>query len=371
MRLRNFALCSLLTQSVVMRGAAQQIPSAKPENGKSEIAVPFKKKKEQSRAAGSNRLHRESTTVTAEITDSFALPPVCDADGNLYIRGTSDMEAIIKLNAKGTRVTRFLPSSPDVTVTHGMSYTIAPDGDLYELIIAHEITRYVFVYNKDGSVKSEIKLQKPGLALFPSKIAVFGNGDLLVTGMTHDKDRTVEVMWPFTGIFASDGTLLRELTLKDDESIHDMAMSGDPRVTAPGAPYRNSAIQGGQVETGVDGNVYVMRRLSPAIFYVISPGGSVRRFEVDPGQEGFMPESMHVSGSRIAVMFWQRETYEQIIKVVDLNGRTLESYYEPPAKENEDGLGLGFACYTQNPEHFTFVNTTEDNKLSWITATPN
>jgi hypothetical protein len=39
-------------------------------------------------------------------------------------------------------------------------------------------------------------------------------------------------MLPFTGIFASDGSLLKELTLKDDEKITEMAAAHDNRVTS-------------------------------------------------------------------------------------------------------------------------------------------
>src|SRR5437879_11851922 len=79
---------------------------------------------------------------------------------------------------------------------------------------------------------------------------------------------------------------------------------------------------------------------------------------------------MHISVNRIAVIFWQPQNYEQIIKVVDLNGRTVATHYEPAAKDGEQPLGLGFACYTQNPERFTFLETTDDNRLALITATP-
>jgi len=34
------------------------------------------------------------------------------------------------------------------------------------------------------------------------------------------------------------------------------------------------------------------------------------------------------------------------------------------------GLGPAFACYTDNPERFTFLTTTEDNRLGLVTATP-
>jgi len=253
-----------------------------------------------------NHLHTELTKISSEFAEVFLEPLRCDGEGNLYLRtDPSGVGAIHELNSKGERVALFQPasSSSDVKVNFPARFAIAPDGDVYQLIVAHEISRYVFVYNRDGSVKSQIKLQKPGLAFFPSMIAVFANGDLLLSGLEHDKDRNNQVMWPFTGIFAADGTLRRELTLKDDLNIHDMAASGDPKVNSPENPSGNRAVSLGAAETGADGNVYLMRRLSPAIIYAISPGGSVRRFQVDPGQSDFTPSAMHVVGNRIAVLF--------------------------------------------------------------------
>ena len=50
---------------------------------------------------------------------------------------------------------------------------------------------------------------QPGFPFSPSKIAVFQNGDLLVTGLEYDKDRNNKTMWPFPGIFSSDGPPIR------------------------------------------------------------------------------------------------------------------------------------------------------------------
>jgi len=113
-----------------------------------------------------------------------------------------------------------------------------------------------------------------------------------------------------------------------------------------------------------------MRRLSPAIIYAISPGGSVHRFEVDPGQRDFLPDSMHVVGNRIAVLFWEPQTNEEILKVVDLQGHDIAVYDEPAEKDGGHTLGLAFVCYAQNPERFIFLETMDDEKLGLMTATP-
>jgi hypothetical protein len=176
-------------------------------------------------------------------------------------------------------------------------------------------------------------------------------------------------MWPFTRIFSSDGTVRKNLTLDDDTQIHDMAASGDPRVRPADRPSYNHAVSWGAAETGADGDVYLMRRLSPAILYAISPGGTSRRFTVDAGRPDFMPAGMHVSGDRIAVLFWHPQTDEEILKIVDLKGHSIATYDEPVVN-GERRLGLAFMCYARNPDRFTFIETADDHKIELITATP-
>jgi hypothetical protein len=300
----------------------------------------------------------------------LAGPPNCDAKGNLYLKTTPDgVSAIHKLNSKGERIALFQPKSPGLQIDFSAYFSIGPDGDLYELVYPHEISRYVLVYGMKGNLKSTIKLQ-PGFAFMPYRLAVFPSGDLLVSGLEYDKDRNNRVMWPFNGIFSQDGTLRKELVLEDDNTIHDMAVYGDMRVISGHNPSSNHAVSWGSAETGPDGNVYLMRRLSPATFYAISADGRVvRRFTVDPGREDFMPFSMHIGGNRIAVLFHQPQTGDEIIKIVDLAGREISTYDESVVN-GEQPLGLAFACYASNPERLTFFETTEDNKLELTVARP-
>ena len=293
----------------------------------------------------------------------------CDAKNNLYFMTAPDgVRGIHKLNASGERIGLFLPDSPGVKIDFPQSFSITPDGYVYQLIHAHEATRYVFVYRPDGTLKSTISLQA-GSAFDPHVLAVFPSGDFLVSGLEYAKGRDDPIMWPFSRIFSADGTVRRELKLRDDEQIHDLAAAGDPRVTPADRPSSNRAVSGGTAESGPDGNVYLMRRLSPAIIYAISPGGEVRRFTVDPGQPDLMPVGMHVGGDRIAVLFWHPQTGEETLKVIDLRGHQVASYEEPTVN-GAGQLGLAFACYARNPDRFTFLETGNEHRLRLLTATP-
>jgi hypothetical protein len=298
----------------------------------------------------------------------------CDHDGYIYL-GTADPyapDAVHKLNSKGEKVASFQSdANPDLKIDVSLSFALGPSGELYQLVFPKEITRYVFVYKPDGTFKSAIKLQ-PGFPWHPSVLAVFPQGSLLVSGLEYDRDRKNSVMWPFNGIFSSDGTLLREVKLEDDETLHDLAGAGDARVTSPTNPSANHAIQFSKMEAAADGNIYVMRWTNPAIFYAVSPGGEVlRRFTVDPGDASLRPVTMHVSGSKIAVLFAQKEREEEIAEIVDLEGHAVATYRQSSGDgKPKYGLGLAFACYSENPERFTFLSSGNDSKLKFLIAEP-
>jgi hypothetical protein len=306
-------------------------------------------------------------TVTQEVATSFAGPFVCDGDGNLFLASESTgVRAIRKLNPKGERVALFDPSSnPDVQVQGTGNFSVSLDGEPYMLgYLKKGLSRYVLVFKSDGGYKESIRLDA-GFPWMPTSLGVFPNGSLLVIGEEYDNDRNKPNL-PFTGIFRPDGKLLKELNLEDDDSIHDMAVSRDPRVTSPTSAGINHAISWSQIEPAKDGNLYLMRWLSPAIFYVISPSGQVvRRFTVDSGDENYKPIEMHISGNRIAVLFYHPQTMEKVMKILDLEGHEVATYDELRAdgKPKLGMLGLAFACYTQKPERFLFLVTGENHRI--------
>lgn len=292
----------------------------------------------------------------------------CDSDGNLYLGSDSPATpGIRKLGPRGELLATFVPTdNPDVKVGGAGSFAVSQNGDLY-VVVSHknEITRYVLVFNSDGTYKNKIKLQR-GFAWVPASIGIVANGTLLMTGQEYVKGQP---MLPFAGIFSADGKLLRELSLEDDKVIDEMALSADPRVVSSFNPVSNRAVSWGKMQAARDGNIYVMRWLSPAVFYAVSPAGRVvRRFTIDSGRDDLMPMEMHISGDRIAVLFVQRESHEKLIKVVDLEGQELATYgYDTPnngvSESNVAHLGLAFACYTAKPERFTFLTTTDDHRI--------
>ena len=318
--------------------------------------------------------------VPSEVVTGFRQPLVCDQDGNLYLETDEfGVSGIHKISPKGERLAAFRAgSNPDFrAIDISASFALASTGELYELVYPHgQISRYVVVYRSDGSFKSNIKLQ-PGFAWLPSKLAVFPNGTLLITGQHYDKDVVNGMMWPFTGIFSPDGVLLKKVELEDDEKLRDQTVAGDIRLKGSLNPTSNRAISSSQMEYAGDGNIYLMRSVTPAILYAVSAGGEVmRRFTVDPGDASYRPIAMHVSGGRVAVLFSEPQTYEKILKIVDLEGKELATYsgdatYLADTTGNVKKtrpVGGAFACYTTNPERFIFLATGADDKLEFRIA---
>jgi hypothetical protein len=318
----------------------------------------------------------ETIDVPSEVANFFIPPLRCDEGGNLYLNTDQfGIEGFRKLNPKGVRLALFNPGSdPDhLKVSDGVYFSLDGEGNLYQLIfLSDRIDRYIFEYKKDGTLKSKAKLET-GFPWMPAAIAPFSSGGYLVTGQEYDREPS-QPMWPVTAVFSSTGALLREVKLEDDESIRDMAESGDRRVVSPQNPTSNRAIGFSQMESASDGNVYLMRWLSAAILYAISPGGQViRRFSVDPVDPDYTVAAMHISGNRIAILFVQPQTRKNLIKVTDLEGRELTTYKElgvdqmsPP----QTPLGASFACYAHDPEQFIFLESGADDKLQFVIATP-
>jgi hypothetical protein len=291
--------------------------------------------------------------------------PQCDANGNFYIADAERL-SISKLNSKGELVATFKAgSSPDLPQLDvaGM-FTVSEDGDVRQLVFPRSFDRDVFLYNKDGSYKSFVKLDAGGV-WNPSLFVAFPSGNFLGTGQKWD--RVAREYHPFTAIFSSGGTLLKEVHLEDDEYIHKQATSEDSRFVPSGFPGGlNLAISRGSLKIANDGNVYLLRQLNPAVVYAISPGGEiVRRFTVDPGDSSLTVAGMAIAGSRAAFVFRKggqgKNIDSQLIQIVDLEGNKIATY-EEPIVDGHVAFGAALVCYTQNPEQFTFLGLTKDEK---------
>jgi len=356
--LAALAIFSLACAQSLCGQAAKDLSPAK-------VVAPPLKLTAKTNAGTNTQLALVKTVVPNTAPASVVGLAKCDADGNLYLQG-ADGVTISKFNSKGEAVATFkASSSPDVVQVDGAGrFIVSDDGQVYQLVFPHSYDRDVFLYNKDGSYKSMVKLDVGG-PWHPSLFAVFPSGSFLVAGQKWD--RLAQQYFPFTGILSSSGTLLKELHLEDDDNIHEMAARGDSRVgPGPVSTRLNFAISRGKMEMGSDGNVYLLRWLNPAVIYAVSPGGEIeRRFTVDPGDPDFMVREMKIAGNRIAAVFLKSSKGKMparlIIKVVDLEGNKVATH-EQPMVDGHLAFGPTLACYILNPEQFTFLGWQEEGE---------
>lgn len=324
---------------------------------------------DKSAAGGRTLVIIERTTMKSQPDQQFMFPIRCDSDGNIYLETSPDPSAgILKLGPKGELLAHFLPSSAaDLPVEAALYFSLGATGEVYQVAFPRQgMQRAVLVFHKNGSYDSGIKLDNPPGARdwLPSQVGVFGSGDLLVTGLIIDSAKKIST--PFTGVFSSNGQFLRQVVLRDDGDIQKMVEAGDARIVSVNNPYSNRAVSSGQVATAEDGNIYLMRNLSPAIVYAISPGGEViRRFQVPV--EGTVL-SMSVVGGKIVVVYENSSMNTVSVALLDLLGHPIATYSEDPEKNGR--LGSALACYTDNPERFTFLGTSDDGFLQLRVAEP-
>jgi len=191
----------------------------------------------------------------------------CDTEGNFYLRNDIDFPSPIqKVNLKGEKKADFLASSatdlPNLPpqLAHSGRFSVTKDGDLYLEVMASMTEHDFLVFGKDGTYKSKVELEN-GSLWHVNKFALFDSGEFLITGEKWQKPE--QNYTPFTAIFSPRGAFLKELSLEDDDRIYQYSVAGDSELVPH--PGNNRAIWQGAMKTAADGNVYLMRWLSPAV----------------------------------------------------------------------------------------------------------
>jgi hypothetical protein len=358
------ALVAFAPRQTLLAQATAKSASAKP----SGVAKP--KTKTDSHGQLSTLAVVETTKLPGLDTSLLLGNPRCDADGNFYIQNDFTFQSPIhKFSLKGEKVADFLASSssdlPNLPpqLAHSGQFSVAENGELYLEIMASMTEHDLLVFGKDGTYKSKVVIDI-GAMWHIKKFAVFSSGDFLIAGEKWQKAE--QNYAPFTAIFSSRGTFLKELSLEDDAKIYKYTVDGDSAFVPH--PGNNRAVYQGAIATAADGNIYLMRWLSPAVIYAISPGGEVlRRMTVDPGDSGAMPQSMRIAGESIAIEFKNKDTKKKLFKVVDLEGRARATYSWPGFEGKPLWLWL---CYVQNPERFVFLDQAKDESPALRVAEP-
>jgi hypothetical protein len=293
----------------------------------------------------------------------------CDEDGNIYVRiyglesarnGNLLQVPIQKVKTDGSLAETFEITSFDPDAS-GADFFVASQGELYQSAWKNRNEMYLVRFASDGSMKSKTKLETS--YFMPHQVAVFKSGEILASGTIGEKGHT-----PFTGIFDASGKLISKLSASHDDLLKKGAETGDADVVSQRAGGAGiTAVTLGDAVPGSDGNIYLMRSISPAAVYVISPGGELLRvLKVDAGDTTLFPIGMRGAPGKLAITFHHGHddlSVDGILKVIDYEGNPIATY-----GLKASWAGGPLACYT--PPQFTFVNTRKDGFLYFFKAEP-
>ena len=318
--------------------------------------------------AETKKLHEErSQLASVRLGPNNVLTDVaCDQDGDTFFTvwdpATEEPadRPLLMLDSAGKLKARFKSSRKTLALSsyedHWEPTALLPSGGVARLVWSRDTLRLA-VFSRDGNLQSWVQLDPP--AIIPYQIAVFPSGAFLLSGLRGGYKS-------FTALYDKSGHLEKTLSLPDDSEIDSAARVGDSRYSR--SPMSgNRAISSGRARLGEDGNVYLMRRTSPAIVYVISPSGEIlRRLQIEPAETSQLPLEMQIAGGRLALEFSLSCSGDRCegtnFTVADaMTGRKISDY----AVENSYGV---FSCYNANPEHFSFLIVTDGHQLKLTKA---
>jgi len=301
---------------------------------------------------------------------------MCDKSGNIFVTisdGISDDRfdrPLLKFDKSGALKAEFPTSRKSLGLSdyedpHEPSALLF-DGGIARLVWSRD-GMSLARFTAEGKLESRTQLDGPAHPIIlPHQLAAFPSGEILVSGLENCRSRRcIGPFKSFTAIYDQGGHLLKRLAIPEDDEIDAAAEIGDSRY-ASGPMFGNRAVSGGKIRLGDDGNVYLMRRTSPATVYVISSSGDlVRTVKIQPPRDGWSSVDMQVSGERIALEFSDCSAARcegSIFSVANaVSGEKLAAY--------ADDAGFGaFACFASAPERFTFLTVSKDNVLQVISA---
>jgi hypothetical protein len=355
---------------------AAQINSATP----AKIPVPASDRSDRGPAISEPALALQISStmnVASEMGGAFMSGSKCDGEGNLYIRKVATdrplLGPVVKIDPDGKRVALFDPVVySQLALDRADAFSPASDGGMYQVAQSGVLKPRIYVlhFSSDGSTSSPTLLAAD---LEVYTFAAFASGSFLVSGVERDLQNKNDRGRNFTAVFSADGRELAQLSFEESRAPRKAGAKpgagGSPRAAAHNEVQNDAekaapGLDLADAEVGSDGNLYVMRRSSPALVYVIAPSGKIMQtLKIVGPLPGSAPGAFHVSGNQLAISFGNEASQNQTIVVADAQtGRKIASYSGPT------DLETSFACYSANEGVFTFLKLGEGNTLEVIRA---
>jgi len=306
---------------------------------------------------------RVSISIAADYPGGIAFPTACDQQGRYYVKlvrpGPGMVGPLFRFSSKGVVEAQFETSGELIN-----RYAVRPDGGV--IMMRVEGTQLVDNFAPGGTRESSVPLDRPPIPFFPSQLAVFPTGEILISGLQYHQGYKAS-----TAIYDPFGHLRKQLQLEGDAQIED-AIAEDTRAQQ----QHKEAVDKSVAVTGDDGLVYLMRASSPVTVYAISPAGEVIRKVVvsAPSDTGLPYFGIRVVKNRIAVQFRRScdrtadlgSCRSSSYAVVDATtGKRLAGY-----EAEKDAAGT-MACYAPDPDRFFIFSAPADRPaLDIVEAEP-
>jgi hypothetical protein len=342
----------------------------------------------------------------AETIDFSAPPPIavatrvlCDASGNIYASysaslpsspihyGLDPLRGIFP--AAKSVIQYLLPAVPEYRPLSAASFAVSPRGTVYALAAtirsepADKPKPAIFIvkYKDDGTVDSYVKVgDEPDRRIQPARMAVFGDGDFLLSGTAVLDDG----LGTFAGIFDRQGTFVTPLefgqaiahrgerpTSGSSEPSDETQPSEESHVKRLEADAKDPVgLASSTLSFGLqDGNVYVLQGTSEATLYVVSPAGYIiRKYSLTPPEPGMTPLQMAPAGVGYLFIYYGRmgvaataESPAQPDYIAVLNSETGQETAIYSMRKDERGLVIP-AC-AESPHNFLFLAISKDQHL--------
>lgn len=106
-------------------------------------------------------------------------------------------------------------------------YAVRPDGGVI-MIRSDGVDKFIDNFAPDGSRESSVRLERPPTPFFPSQLAVFHSGEILVAGWRYHPGYEAS-----TAIYNPTGRLVKQLLLDGDVEVeHGLEVGGTKYIVA-------------------------------------------------------------------------------------------------------------------------------------------
>src|SRR5262249_53969166 len=121
--------------------------------------------------------------IAGDYPGGIAYPTLCDEQGRSYVKliteGPGMVGPIFRLSSNGAVEAKFDTSGALIN-----RYAVRPDGGVIMVYVGGS-SKVIDTFATTGARESSVQLETPPIPFFPSQLAVFNSGAMLVAGLQY------------------------------------------------------------------------------------------------------------------------------------------------------------------------------------------